>query len=61
MTAEVIHTNKTVVAKMSKKKQKREKTARASFFQIILGTQKISTKTLHQVFGGADEDEKISR
>lgn len=61
MTTEVIRTNKTVVAKMSNKKQKREKTARASFFKIILCTQKISTKTLHCVFRGEDEEEKIGR
>lgn len=37
VTAEVIHMNKTVVAKTSDRNQKREKTAKASFFRIIFG------------------------
>lgn len=61
VTAEVIRMNKTVVAKTSARKQKREKTAKASFFRIIFGMQKISTKTLHWVLRGEDEKEKIGR
>lgn len=61
VTAEVIRMNKTVVAKTSDRKQKREKTAKDSFFQIIFGMQKISTKTLHWDLRGKDENEKIGR
>lgn len=52
VTAEVLRMNKTVVATTSDRKQKREKTAKASFFQIIVGMQKISAKTLHWVLRG---------
>lgn len=59
--AEVIRMNKTVVAKTSNRKQKREKTEKASFSQIVVGMQKISSKTLHRVLRGEDEGEKIGR
>lgn len=49
VTAEVTHLNKAVMGKMSNRKQKREKTAKASLFCTTVGMRKISTKTFHWV------------